>query len=192
MASDTLDRVTWDVAHRGRTNRVGSMRRGPALMGAAMLVALAMTGCGSGGQQSSPAAEATPSPTTMSQERACEILGDSYDDLRSDIEAAGIPLDSPTIPPEEPARSAAQDALDKYRASLVEVRENGPDPLASEMRKMMTLMDAAGFFSADTPDDFTPEPAQEEAFQDGYNSMLTLSSACNDPELFGPTEPSGS
>ena len=66
----------------------------------------------------------------------------------------------------------------------------GPEPIAAEMRKVLTTADSAGFLDVDTTDEYTAAPADKAMLQDGYNAMLTVSSACGDPELFGQTEPS--
>lgn len=155
------------------------------LLGVITASLLTVTGCGSGDQQ---IAEAEPTPQEMSQEDACQALGSSQDTLKADLEQAGIPLDSPELPTEEPARTDAEEALAKYRDSWVEVRDNGPDPVATEMRRALTAADTMRFF---TPgEEYTPETADTAVMQDGYEAMLSVTSTCNNPELFGGMTPS--
>lgn len=155
------------------------------LLGVISAAILTVTGCSSGNQQ---IAEAEPTPQEMSQEDACQALGSSQDNLKADMEEAGIPLDSPDLPTEEPARTDAEEALTKYRASWVEVRDNGPESVAREMRKVLTAADTMKFFTPGKK--YTPEAADTTVMQDGYEAMLSVSSTCDNPELFGQMTPS--
>lgn len=166
---------------------IGSIKQ-RILLGVVSMAVLMTSGCGSGDQ---PAADPAPEPQKMSQEEACQVLGSGQDKLEADLENAGIPLDSSDFPTEEPARTDAQQALQKYRDSWVDVRDNGPEPIATEMHRVLTAVDTMGFF---TPgEEYTPEPADTPVMQDGYEAMLSVTSTCDNPELFGQmTSPSDS
>ena len=158
----------------------GNAAKKITLSGLLCITGLGMAGCGSTGHSE---ANPTPTPTAMTQEKACQILRSSQDQLESDLKQAGIPLDSPEPPTQEPARSTAQQALQEYRDSWTHVRDSGPEPIATDMRKVLTAVDAMGFFTPGV--ERTPGPADASVMQDGYTAMLNVSSTCNNPKLFG-------